>query len=112
MTSDGGTPVTERGVCWNTSNNPTIANNKSVDNYFGVRSFASFLTPLIANTTYYVRAYAINSAGISYGNVVSFTTLGGFILNDQIYSLASDAAGNIYRVGRFSNISGKMYIKN
>jgi hypothetical protein len=109
VTSDGGAIVSQRGVCWNSSPNPTVVNNKTVDNS-GVGSFTSLLTTLIANTTYYVRTYAINSAGTSYGNEVSFTTLGAFTLNDQIYSLTSDATGNLYSAGRFTNTSGKMYV--
>ena len=73
ITSDGGTPVTVRGVCWNSSPNPTIANSKTTDGT-GTGSFTSNMTGLTENTTYYVRAYAINSQGTAYGNEVSFTT--------------------------------------
>ncbi len=72
---NGGVNVTERGVCWSTSTNPTISNNK-IPNGSGNGSFVSNLNNLQPNTTYYVRAYAINSAGTSYGNNVSFTTKG------------------------------------
>jgi len=74
VTSDGGATVTARGVCWSTSQNPTIANSKTTDGS-GTGSFVSSLTGLTPNTTYYVRAYATNSAGTAYGNQVSFTTL-------------------------------------
>ncbi len=73
VSSDGGSSVTDRGVCWSTSSNPTTANSKTSDGT-GTGTFASSITGLIANTTYYVRAYAINSAGTAYGNQVSFTT--------------------------------------
>ena len=71
--SDGGTTVTAKGVCWGTSHNPTISDYHTVDGS-GVGSFTSSITGLIAGTTYYVRAYAINSAGLTYGDELSFTT--------------------------------------
>ena len=74
--SDGGTTVTARGVCWSTSQNPTVSNSHTT-NGSGTGSFISSLTGLTANTTYYVRAYATNSAGTAYGNEVSFTTTNG-----------------------------------
>jgi len=73
ITSDGGATVTARGVCWNTTGNPTTANSKTTDGS-GTGSFSSSITGLSANTTYYVRAYATNSAGTAYGNQVPFTT--------------------------------------
>jgi len=72
VTSDGGATVTARGVCWNTSTNPTTANSHT-SNGTGTGSYSSSLTSLTASTTYYVRAYATNSAGTSYGSNVSFT---------------------------------------
>jgi hypothetical protein len=74
VTSDGGTTVTARGVCWDTSSNPTTANSHTTDGS-GTGTFVSNLTGLTPNTLYYVRAYATNSLGTAYGNEVSFTTL-------------------------------------
>ncbi|HEY4789229.1 MAG TPA: pectinesterase family protein [Bacteroidales bacterium] len=74
VSSDGGAAVTERGVVWNTSGAPTIADN-ILANGTGSGSFVCILKGLTANTTYYVRAYATNSAGTSYGSQVSFTSL-------------------------------------
>jgi uncharacterized protein (TIGR02145 family) len=73
--SDGGAPVTERGVCWSLSANPTVADNKTVDG-IGTGVFTSVLTGLSSTTTYHIRAYATNSIGTAYGNDLSFTTLG------------------------------------
>ena len=73
ITSDGGTPVTARGICWSTSPNPTVTND-STRNGVGAGAFTSNLVRLLGSTTYYVRAYAINSTGIAYGNQISFTT--------------------------------------
>ncbi|MCX6224868.1 MAG: hypothetical protein NTV01_09005 [Bacteroidia bacterium] len=76
VTSDGGATVTARGVCWSTSPNPTIANNPTF-NGSGTGIFTSSLTGLTINTTYYVRAYATNSAGTGYGQQVQFETSEG-----------------------------------
>ena len=74
ISSDGGAAITSRGVCWSTSSNPTIANNKTNDGT-GTATFTSNITALNPNTLYYVRAYATNKAGISYGNEILFSTL-------------------------------------
>jgi len=74
VTSDGGASVTTRGVCWNTSTNPTISNPRTIDGS-GTGTFNSYLTGLRSKTRYYVRAYAINSNGTAYGNQQVFTTL-------------------------------------
>jgi uncharacterized protein (TIGR02145 family) len=74
VTNEGGAPVTAKGVCWNTSLDPTTANNKTTDGT-GTGSFNSSLTGLTTGTIYYVRAFATNSAGTGYGNQVTFTTI-------------------------------------
>ncbi|SDL03118.1 pectinesterase [Catalinimonas alkaloidigena] len=72
--TDGGAPVTARGVVWNTTGSPTVDDSKTEDGT-GPGTFSSQLTGLTPGTQYYVRAYATNSAGTSYGGEVSFTTL-------------------------------------
>ncbi len=74
VTTDGGFSITTRGVCWNTSSNPTILDSHTTDGN-GIGAFTSNLTGLAANTIYHIRAYAINSEEIAYGNEVTFTTL-------------------------------------
>jgi uncharacterized protein (TIGR02145 family) len=74
ITSDGGGTVTARGICWATTSSPTLSNFKTSD-ASGTGSFVSNLIGLTSGTTYYVRAYATNSAGTAYGNEVSFTAL-------------------------------------
>ena len=71
---DGGDLITERGVCWNTAQLPTVSNNKSI-NGTGGSEYISQLFNLNPNTTYYVRAYAISSQGTIYGNQIVFKTL-------------------------------------
>lgn len=67
----GDTAVTIRGVCWSTSPNPTLADN-CTNNGTGTGIYTSSLTGLLDRTTYYVRAYAVNSAGTAYGKQTSF----------------------------------------
>ena len=74
VTDDGGANVTARGVCWSTSQNPTINDNKTTDGS-STGNFTSQLSNLSENTKYYVRAYATNEKGTSYGEEKSFTTL-------------------------------------
>ena len=74
VTADGGATVTARGICWSTTQNPTISGSHTTDGT-GTGSFTSAMTDLTAGTTYYVRAYATNSAGTAYGEELSFTTL-------------------------------------
>ena len=75
VTSDGGGTVTDRGICWSTSHNPNTNNSHVQASTGGAGSFTCNMTGLTAGTTYYVRAYAVNSAGTAYGNEVSFVTL-------------------------------------
>ena len=73
ITSDGGSSISARGVCWNIAPIPTIQNAKIV-NGKDTGSFTSRMYTLRGNTTYYVRAWATNSAGTGYGNSVVFKT--------------------------------------
>ena len=73
VSNDGGAPVTARGVCWSTSQNPTLANNSLIIGS-GLGAFTDTITGLSGNTTYYVRAFATNSSGTAYGNQVILTT--------------------------------------
>jgi hypothetical protein len=73
---DGGAAVTSRGICWNTSPAPTTS-NFTVSSGSGTGSFTGNLSGLFPSTTYYARAFAVNSVGTSYGSEVSFTTTAG-----------------------------------
>ncbi len=100
ITDDGKAPVTARGVCWSTSQNPTIANTRT-QNGSGTGAYTSNLTGLTPGTTYYVRAYATNSAGTAYGPQQSFTTtpVGGATLTTTAITaltpVAAVSGGNI-----------------
>jgi uncharacterized protein (TIGR02145 family) len=80
ITNNGGSLITQRGVCYSTSLSPTTANTTIISGS-GTGSFTSNLTSLTASTTYYMRAYATNSAGTAYGNELSFTTTAGIVTN-------------------------------
>jgi uncharacterized protein (TIGR02145 family) len=89
VTSDGGLTVTARGICWSTSHVPTVSDSKTQDGS-GIGSFTSYLNGLDDMTTYYVRAYATNTAGTGYGEEISFTT------TNAIGSLTDIRDGQIY----------------
>lgn len=74
VTDAHGFNITERGVCWSTSPYPTIDNETKIIGS-GLGDFSATVTELQKETTYYVRAYAINSAGVGYGEDVVFTTM-------------------------------------
>jgi len=86
----GGDSVTVRGVCWSTSPGPTVGLSTKTNDGVGSGAFVSSITGLQSGTTYYIRAYATNSHGTSYGNQLMFTTL----IADQI----TDVDGNTYDI--------------
>jgi uncharacterized protein (TIGR02145 family) len=98
--SAGNGDITAKGVCWSTSQNPTVSDDSTEDGT-GTDSFRSTLTGLNPNTAYYVRAYAINSAGAGYGDQVTFTTsayIPDAVFNpDLTYGTVSDMEGNVYK---------------
>ena len=71
--NDGGAPITSRGICWSTTPSPTLTNS-ILNNGSGIGLFTSTMTGLMQNTTYYVRSFATNSVGTSYGNQLIFST--------------------------------------
>jgi uncharacterized protein (TIGR02145 family) len=89
ITSDGGATITGRGACWSLSSAPTISDPHTSDGT-GPGSFTSQLSGLIPDTPYFVRAWATNSAGTAYGNILSFTTLQ--VPPDTV----TDIDGNVY----------------
>ena len=91
VTSDGGSMVSARGVVYGTATMPTLSNSFTT-NGTGTGSFTSVLTGLSPLTTYYVRAYATNGVGTSYGNEFDFTTINFMCGTTSIV----DIDGNIY----------------
>ena len=93
VTDDGNSMVTERGVCWSTSQNPTI-NDSFAQSGQGTGVFTASMSNLTPDATYYVRAYAVNSLGIAYGEQKSFT----FTLDTACVMPVLDIDGNVYDV--------------
>ena len=75
VTADGGGDITERGVCWNTTGTPTTADSHAVAGTNGTGAFTAAMTGLTPEQHYFVRAYATNIAGTSYGGSVEFDTV-------------------------------------
>ena len=76
VTNDGGAEVTERGICWGTTANPTL-DDSHVAAGSGTGVFTAAMSDLETNTTYHVRAYAINEKGTAYGLDREFVTISG-----------------------------------
>ena len=117
--SDGNGTVTARGICWSISQNPTIEDNKTNDGS-GTGSFASQIPDLVPNTQYYVRAYATNEVGTSYGEVKSFVTLSGdgdgdwgtnqtFNVNGVSFTMIAVEGGTFKMGAQSSDLSGDNY---
>ncbi len=101
--SEGGSPVIAAGICWSESSKPTVVDNHTTDSIED-GSYTSIMKGLSNNTLYYVRAYATNSYGISYGDEVSFTTHSGSatVTTREVTLISHDTAvsgGIIYSDG-------------
>ena len=120
ITSNGGCGIAvNRGVCWSTTNLPTINDSKYASGT-GVGQFYSLMTNLSPNTTYYVRAYATNCAGTAYGNQLSIKLLMGSVtytldINPTTYpepyrliKIAMDSACVYYN--RYTTFRGNIYV--
>ena len=75
VVSDGGISIMERGVCWNTYGNPNFDDEKLAYSEAGTGEYSCRISGLSPYTNYHVKAYAINSSGISYGEEIVFSTL-------------------------------------
>lgn len=100
ITSLGNGTLNQAGVCWNTTGNPTISDPKTTDGSFG--NFSSTMAGLTQNQRYYVRAYATNQAGTSYGNQIEFTTKSNLTIGQNYgggklaYEFLPGEAGFVY----------------
>lgn len=106
ITDDGGDNITARGVCWGTSENPSLTNDHTTDGV-GTGSYTHKLQELESGTTYYYRAYATNSCGTTYGAQKSFTTTNGLpVLTTtsvtDVTATSAKCGGNITDNGGFT----------
>lgn len=93
ISSSPGSTISEKGLCWSTQPNPT-KENYTLNLGSGMNNFSSVVTGLLPNTMYYIRAYAVNSSGISYGNQETFKTLNGVVSSSG--GGVTDSEGNTY----------------
>jgi uncharacterized protein (TIGR02145 family) len=103
LINDGGAiKFNSKGVCWSKNPNPDTSDYKTIDdidfNYKVRKTFSNTLTSLEPNTKYYARAYAANSAGVGYGNELSFITT-----PDSLRGTITDIEGNIYKTIKVGN---------
>lgn len=123
VTSSGGFSVlTARGFCWSTSDNPTIEDNRVP---FGLTngSYQTYITFPAANVKYYVRAFATNPLGTTYGSVMTVTPLMGKVtynLNQgsnptatekeyfRLIKIAMDSA--CYYYNRYTTFTANIYV--
>lgn len=75
VTDDGNSFITDRGVCWDIQPHPTTSLVTKTSDGQDIGRFESRLSDLIPNQKYFVRSYAINAAGVSYGEEIVFHTL-------------------------------------
>jgi uncharacterized protein (TIGR02145 family) len=90
--NDGGLPILDKGICYSTGTNPTIDTSKFVSGGSGLGAFTKTISGLIPSTTYYIRAYATNSFGTSYGEQINITT------KSATQTLTTNAISNITAV--------------
>ena len=108
ISSDGGSYVSVRGVCYSKYGTPTVDSSTTSDGS-GTGIYNSNMTGLTASTTYYVRAYATNSIGRGYGSVISFTTDSIVTTSASLPVVGTDVphtTSSAYASGGYVSISG------
>lgn len=123
VSDDGGDKITAKGVCFSTSANPTVSDSKVLYDKDD-RKFTCVMEGMLANTTYYVRAFATNAGGTAYGNNILFKTLVGGSVRYTLHKQTAPTADQqeayekitsamntaIYYYNRFSNINKNLNV--
>jgi hypothetical protein len=109
ITSSGASFVSERGVCFSLYGTPTIDSLKTSDG-LGSGTYTSSLSSLVPNTTYYYRAYATNSLGTAYGEVLTFTTDFGVSV-EEILNTNTKVYPNPIQQGGVLSLEGHYFTK-
>ncbi len=89
---DGNSSITQRGVCWSTQENPTISNSNSIIGS-GEGYYYKIITGLTPNTTYYIRPFATNGIGTSYGETIIVNTTDSYTNLDDLYAMIYEPGG-------------------
>jgi len=97
ISDDGGSEIITRGICWDINKNPTLVNN-SITKGAEIGGYTSEISNLENNTNYYVRAFATNSLGTSYGNEFSFKTLKNITYEVVLFEFTPDTGNNTSRL--------------
>ncbi|MCK9339865.1 MAG: fibrobacter succinogenes major paralogous domain-containing protein [Bacteroidales bacterium] len=102
VTFEGSSAVIARGICWNTSPNPTIENLHTTE-LPGSDPFIGTMNGLTSGRVYYVRAYATNEGGTSYGETFTFTTQSNAIPTCPGIPTVTDIDHNVYNTLQIGN---------
>ena len=111
VTDDGGVEVISRGACWSTNIDPTIDNAMSMGASSGIGNFECEIKGLEPNTKYYVKAYATNSVGLSYGEQKEFVTMEKEYLPEVITNEISNVTQTTAQCGGNIKYEGEETIK-
>ncbi len=115
--NDGGHDITEKGFCYSLTANPTVLNNKAIDNsstQTGPKEIGGTVVNLSANTLYYFKAFATNEKGTDYSSEFEFTTpnylINGY-LNGTFFSPTSFIENNTSANIELTGYMGNQYIQ-
>lgn len=84
----------ERGICWSTSPNPSLEDSERKADVTSMPSYTVVISGLNPSTVYFFRAYATNSAGTGYGEIVSYRTLDGSVTDYDGFEYSTVRLGN------------------
>lgn len=107
ISDDGGAEIITRGVCWDINKKPTL-NNSVKFNGIGIGAYSDKISNLKDDTSYYLRAFATNKLGTSYGNELSFTTLKKITYEVVLFEFTPDTGNNTNRLQyeiKFNNLN-------